>query len=155
VYFVISAVFHYLGPSFAVLLFARVPVLGVAWLRIASAAIVFAIWRQPWRALREPLVIVWGVTLAAMNCCFYEAIHRLPLGTVAAIEFLPVIALAALGARSARNGVALLLAVGGVALLRVTCSSPVSRSGSRSLWPTPDCSRCTSSWPTGPPGAQT
>jgi inner membrane transporter RhtA len=117
VYFVISAVFHYLGPSFAVLLFARVPVLGVAWLRIASAAIVFAIWRRPWRALTEPLVIVWGVTLAAMNCCFYEAIHRLPLGTVAAIEFLPVIALAALGARSARNGMALLLAVGGVALL--------------------------------------
>ena len=32
-----------------------------------------------------------------MNCCFYLAIDRLPLGTVAAIEFLPVIALAALG----------------------------------------------------------
>ena len=37
-YFVGSAIFHYLGPSFAVLLFARVDVLGVAWLRIASAA---------------------------------------------------------------------------------------------------------------------
>ena len=37
-YFVVSAVFHYLGPAFAVLLFARVDVLGVAWLRIASAA---------------------------------------------------------------------------------------------------------------------
>ena len=34
-YFVVSAVFHYLGPAFAVLLFARVDVLGVAWLRIA------------------------------------------------------------------------------------------------------------------------
>ena len=32
-----------------------------------------------------------------MNVCFYSAISRLPLGTVAAIEFLPVIALAALG----------------------------------------------------------
>jgi threonine/homoserine efflux transporter RhtA len=31
VYFVVSAVFHYLGPAFAVLLFARVDVLGVAW----------------------------------------------------------------------------------------------------------------------------
>ena len=41
-YFVVSALFHYLGPSFAVLLFARVPVLGVAWLRIASAAVIFA-----------------------------------------------------------------------------------------------------------------
>ncbi len=50
-YFVVSAVFHYLGPSFAVLLFARVQVLGVAWLRIASAALVFALWRKPWRAL--------------------------------------------------------------------------------------------------------
>ena len=38
-YFVGSAVFHYLGPPFAVLLFARVDALGVAWLRIASAAL--------------------------------------------------------------------------------------------------------------------
>jgi inner membrane transporter RhtA len=52
-----------------------------------------------------------------MNCCFYIAIDRLPLGTVAAIEFLPVIALAALGARTPRNLVALLLAVPGVYLL--------------------------------------
>ena len=47
--FVVSAVFHYLGPAFAVLLFARVDVLGVAWLRIATAAVVFAAWRRPWR----------------------------------------------------------------------------------------------------------
>jgi inner membrane transporter RhtA len=100
-----------------VLLFARVPVLGVAWLRIVSAALVFGLWRRPWPALRDPLVLAWGATLAAMNCCFYEAISRLPLGTVAAIEFLPVIALAAVGARSARNAAALILAVAGVALL--------------------------------------
>jgi inner membrane transporter RhtA len=118
VYFMVSAVFHYLGPSFAVLLFARVSVLGVAWLRIASAALIFALWRRPGRAiLTNPLVLGWAATLAAMNCCFYEAIHRLPLGTVAAIEFLPVIALAALGARVARNLAALALAVAGVALL--------------------------------------
>ena len=29
-FFVVSALFHYLGPAFAVLLFARVDVLGVA-----------------------------------------------------------------------------------------------------------------------------
>ena len=39
------------APSFAVLLFARVDVLGVAWLRIASAALVLAAWRRPWRLL--------------------------------------------------------------------------------------------------------
>jgi inner membrane transporter RhtA len=122
-YFVGSAVFHYLGPAFAVLLFARVDVLGVAWLRIASAAAVFALWRRPWRAFAaldgdgRRVLVAWGAVLALMNCCFYVAIDRLPLGTVAAIEFLPVIALAALGTRTARNAAALLLAVPGVYLL--------------------------------------
>jgi inner membrane transporter RhtA len=122
-YFVVSAVFHYLGPAFAVLLFARVDVLGVAWLRIASAAVVFALWRRPWRRLDEldsagrRLLAAWGVVLAVMNVCFYVAIDRLPLGTVAAIEFLPVIALAAVGMRTPRNVAALLLAVAGVYFL--------------------------------------
>src|SRR5687767_8545313 len=123
VYFVGSAVFHYLGPAFAVLLFVRVDALGVAWLRIAAAALVFAAWRRPWRAVARldrdgrRALIAWGAVLAVMNCCFYLAIERLPLATVAAIEFLPVIVLAALGARTRRNAVALLLAVPGVYLL--------------------------------------
>ena len=116
-YFVVSAVFHYLGPAFAVLLFARVDVLGVAWMRIAAAAAIFAAWRRPWRALRTRPVLAWGVVLALMNACFYLAIDRLPLATVAAIEFLPVIVLAALGARTRRNGLALAVAVPGVYLL--------------------------------------
>src|SRR5829696_3500955 len=116
-FLLISAVFHYLGPAFAVLLFAHMTVLGVAWLRIAAAALVFALWRRPWRLLGNRDVLAWGGVLAVMNCCFYLAIDRLPLGTVAAIEFLPVIVLAALGARTRRNGLALVLAVGGVYLL--------------------------------------
>src|SRR3954449_10094348 len=122
-YFVVSAVFHYLGPAFAVLLFARVDVLGVAWLRIASAALIFALWRRPWRTFAaldrdgRRLLLAWGAVLAVMNCCFYESIDRLPLGTVAAIEFLPVIALAALGARTPRNVAARAAAVAGVYLL--------------------------------------
>jgi inner membrane transporter RhtA len=122
-FFAISAVFHYLGPAFAVLLFARVEVLGVAWLRIASAALIFALWRRPWRAFAaldsegRRLLIAWGAVLAVMNCVFYSAIDRLPLGTVAAIEFLPVIVLAAIGARSGRNLAALAMAVAGVYLL--------------------------------------
>jgi len=122
-YFVGSAVFHYLGPAFAVLLFARVDVLGVAWLRIAAAAVLLGIWRRPWRTRGHldrsgrRLLLAWGAVLAVMNCCFYLAIDRLPLGTVAAIEFLPVIVLAALGARTARNALAIALAVPGVYLL--------------------------------------
>jgi len=122
-FFVVSALFHYLGPAFAVLLFARVDVLGVAWLRIASAALVFAVWRRPWRAFRrlDPsrrwTLVALGTVLAVMNASFYLAIDRLPLGTVAAIEFLGPIALAVAGLRSRRNLMALALAVGGVWLL--------------------------------------
>ena len=122
-YLVVSAVFHYLGPAFAVLLFVRVDVLGVAWLRIASAALIFAAWRRPWRAFARldragrRLVVAWGTVLAVMNACFYLAIDRLPLGMVAAIEFLPVVALAALGTRTPRNWAALALAVPGVYVL--------------------------------------
>jgi inner membrane transporter RhtA len=122
-YFVASAVFHYLGPAFAVLLFARVEPLGVAWLRIASAAVIFAAWRRPWRFFRQlsaadrRTVVALGVVLALMNATFYLAIDRLPLATVGAIEFLGPIGLAAFGMRSVRNGLALAVAVLGVWLL--------------------------------------
>lgn len=122
-YFMVSAVFHYLGPSLAVLLFVRVDVLGVAWLRIASAAAVFAIWRRPWRLWcrmtrgERWVLLGLGVVLAAMNSLFYLAVDRLPLSTVGAIEFLGTVILAAAGARTRRNLLALALAVGGVAAL--------------------------------------
>jgi inner membrane transporter RhtA len=72
-FFLVSAVFHYLGPSLAVLLFTHVGVLGVAWLRISSAAVIFALWRRPWRLLRRLdaeqrwLIVGLGVVMAAMN----------------------------------------------------------------------------------------
>jgi inner membrane transporter RhtA len=119
-YFLVSAVFHYLGPSFAVLLFAHIAPTGVAWLRIASAGLVFAMWRRPWRFLAtlprrdQGVVVALGCVLAAMNTVFYEAIARLPLATVGAIEFLGPIIVAAAGARTWRNLAALVLAVGGV-----------------------------------------
>ncbi|HEX5503690.1 MAG TPA: hypothetical protein VFW96_13790 [Thermomicrobiales bacterium] len=122
-FFLVSAVFHYLGPAFAVLLFGQVVPLGVAWLRIAGAAAVFAAWRRPWRACagqpwaQRRTLLALGVVLGAMNGCFYLAIARLPLGTVGAIEFLGTLALAALGARTRRNVLALALAVAGVWLL--------------------------------------
>lgn len=122
-YFVGSAIFHYLGPSFAVLLFARVPVPGVAWLRIVSAALVFALWRRPWRAFlaatrhAQATMLALGGVFALMNYSFYKAIAALPLGTVAAIEFIGPVALALAGVRSRRNIVALGLTAAGVSLL--------------------------------------
>lgn len=122
-FFVVSAVFHYLGPAFAVLLFGQVLPLGVVWLRITTAAVVFAAWRRPWRLFtgqgwaQRWMLLAFGIVLGAMNSCFYLAIDRLPLGTVGAIEFLGTILLAALGVRTRRNTLSLLLAVSGVWLL--------------------------------------
>src|SRR3954452_17776066 len=108
--FLVSAVFHYLGPAFAVLLFVRVDVLGVAWLRIAAAALVFALWRRPWHVLTNRTAIAWGLVLPVMTCASYTAIARLHIATVAAIESLPVILLSQLGPRSRRPAAALALA---------------------------------------------
>ena len=122
-FFLVSAVFHYLGPACAVLLFAHLDVLGVAWLRIATAAALFAAWRRPWRLLAgidrrgRVLVVQLGVVLAAMNAVFYLAVARLPLATAAAIEFLGVVLLATVGVRTPRNAAALALTVCGVAAL--------------------------------------
>jgi len=122
-FFMVSAVFHYLGPSLAVLLFARLDVLGVAWLRVASAALVFGLWRRPWRLARRlspegrRTLLGLGGVLAVMNSVFYLAVDRLPLSTVGAIEFLGTVMLAATGARTARNAGALVLTTAGVAAI--------------------------------------
>jgi inner membrane transporter RhtA len=122
-WFGVSAIFHYLGPSFAVLLFPAVGVLGVAWMRIASAAAIFAPWTKPWRTIKEAdartrfLLIGLGACLAIMNTSFYLALDRLPMSLVAAIEFVGTIGVALYGLRTARNLAALALTVLGVFLL--------------------------------------
>ena len=123
IWFGVSAVFHYLGPSFAVLLFPAVGVLGVAWFRITSAALVFAPWTKPWRTIKEAdprtriLLIGLGACLAVMNLAFYLALDRLPMSLVAAMEFVGTIGIALYGLRTGRNLTALLLAMLGVFLL--------------------------------------
>src|ERR1700687_565028 len=122
-WFAVSAVFHYLGPSFAVLLFPSVGVLGVAWMRIASAAAIFAPWTKPWRTIAEAtprtrlLLVGLGACLAVMNTSFYLALDRLPMSLVAAMEFVGTIGVALYGLRTLRNLAALATAVFGVFLL--------------------------------------
>lgn len=52
VWFGVGALSRYLGPAFAVLLFPAVGILGVAWFRVATAALVFAPLTRPWRTVR-------------------------------------------------------------------------------------------------------
>ncbi len=122
-WFGVSAVFHYLGPSFAVLLFPVVGVLGVAWFRIATAAFVFVPFTKPWRTILQTdastrwLLVGLGLCLAAMNTSFYLALDRLPMSLVAAMEFVGTIGVALWGLRTRRNGAALVLAVIGIFVL--------------------------------------
>ncbi len=122
-WFGVSAIFHYLGPAFAVLLFPSVGVLGVAWLRIASAAAIFAPVTKPWRTLLNAdmrtrvLLVGLGACLAVMNASFYLALDRLPMSLVAAMEFVGTVAVALYGVRTRRNLLALALAILGVVIL--------------------------------------
>lgn len=118
IYFLISAIFHYLGSSF--FQYQR------TWCRLvpnSHSRWFFMIWRRPWHRFfqltwdQQRIVIGLGIVLGLMNASFYIAIARIPLGTVAAIEFLGPIILAALGVRNLRNVVALLFAAIGVWLL--------------------------------------
>jgi inner membrane transporter RhtA len=111
----------YLGASLAVHLFDELAVPVVAWLRVLGAAAVLLLfvqpWRRPWTRAEVTAAAAFGTATAVMNLCFYLAIDRLPLGTAVAIEFLGPVAVAVAWTRTARNAVALALAIGGVALL--------------------------------------
>lgn len=121
-FFVAGAVSQYLGAALAVVLFAHLGPLAVAWLRVGAAGgILWALRGRPrlraWSGGRRRSVFAFGAVLAAMNLCFYLAIERLPLGNAVAIEFLGPVAVAVAGTRSPRNLAALVLAVAGVAAL--------------------------------------
>jgi len=122
-WFGVSAVFHYLGPSFAVLLFPSIGVLGVAWLRISSAAAGFAPWTRPWRTFAgadrrtRALLVTLGACLRVMSCAVYLAIDRMPISLVAAIEFVGTIGVALCGLTTGRNHLALALTMLGVFIL--------------------------------------
>lgn len=123
IYFVISSIFHYLGPSFAVLLFPKIGILGVLWFRVISAALIFLVWKNPikyfktYKKKQQIIIILLGIDLALMNTSFYIAISFLPLAIVASIEFLGTIIIAFIGIRLFRNLIALILTIIGVTLI--------------------------------------
>ena len=117
----VGAVSQYLGAAVAATLFDELAPGGVALLRVLGAAATIVALRRPWRrrwqARELGRAAAFGVSLAAMNLCFYLAMERLPLGNAVAIEFAGPIAVAAAGARTLRSAGALVLAVAGVAVL--------------------------------------
>lgn len=119
--FVVGGVSMYLGAALAVGLFDRLSPTAVAVLRLFGAAAVLIAWRRPartaWRGSRLVRAVAFGLATALMNLAFYEAIARLPLGTVVAIEFCGPVAVAALASRRPRDVAAVLFAAVGVLLI--------------------------------------
>ena len=119
--FMVGAVSQYLGAAVAAALFDELAPGGVALLRVLAAAAIIVLLRRSWRRRLERAVLVraaaFGVSLAAMNLCFYLAMDRLPLGNAVAIEFTGPVVVAAIGARTLRSAGALVLAIAGVLVL--------------------------------------
>ncbi|MEV0222929.1 EamA family transporter [Streptomyces sp. NPDC050704] len=109
------------GGALAVTLMPRTGALGVVALRLAVAAIVLLVICRP--ALRGHsradwgTVVVFGVTMAAMNGLFYQSVARIPLGPAVTLEVLGPLVLSVLASRRAVNLVWAGLALGGVFLL--------------------------------------
>ncbi len=119
--FMLSALSQYSGAAVAANLFKHLAPGGVALLRVLGAAALIVVlrrsWRRRWTAAELRRAAAFGVSLAAMNLCFYLAMDKLPLGNAVAIEFIGPVAVAAAGARTRRSALALLLAVSGVVIL--------------------------------------
>jgi inner membrane transporter RhtA len=108
------------GAALAKNLFPLAGAVGVVTLRLAfSAIILLLLWRPSLRMTRQAwlAVVLFGVVLAAMNACFYQAIDRIPLGVAVTVEFLGPLAVALAGSRRWLDGLWALLAAGGVVLL--------------------------------------
>ncbi|MER5874929.1 DMT family transporter [Streptomyces sp. NPDC060235] len=109
------------GGALAVSLMPRVGALGVVSLRLLVAAIVLiAICRPSVRGHSRAdwsTVIVFGLTMAAMNGLFYQAVDRIPLGPAVTLEVLGPLALSVITSRRAVNLLWAGLALGGVFLL--------------------------------------
>jgi inner membrane transporter RhtA len=113
-----------IGAAVAVGLFDEVGPAGVVFLRaIVSALLLGLIWRPGMEIVRQAprLLLVFGIALAGMNLCFYEAIDRIPLGTAVTLEFIGPLTAALITSRrrldwawAALAGVGILLLTGGI-----------------------------------------
>jgi inner membrane transporter RhtA len=108
------------GAALAIRLFHRVGPAGAVTLRLGIAALILAVVARPrLAAIRRRdagVAVAFGLVLAGMNLCFYEAIARIPLGVAVTIEFSGPLALALCGSRRWLDLVWAVLAGTGVAL---------------------------------------
>lgn len=106
------------GASLAKSLFPLVGAPGVTALRLALGTLILVVIFKPWRLRftreqRLPLML-YGLSLGAMNYLFYLSIQRIPLGIAVALEFTGPLAVALFGSRRPIDFVWVALAVAGL-----------------------------------------
>jgi inner membrane transporter RhtA len=109
------------GAAFATELFDHLGPAGTVMLRVLFAAVVlWAIWRPSPRGHTKAdlrLIALFGLTLAVMNLCFYEALDRIHLGVAVTLEFIGPLGVALAGSRSRLDLLWATFAAAGVLLL--------------------------------------
>jgi inner membrane transporter RhtA len=109
------------GAALAATLFDDLGPSGVSVLRLGFAAVILMALFRPHVRGRSPralrLVVAFGLTLGAMNLCFYEALDRIPLGVAVTIEFAGPLGVAVATSRRRLDLVWAALAAVGIVLL--------------------------------------
>jgi inner membrane transporter RhtA len=117
----IAMVSFQLGATFAKQLIPDVGAPGTTALRLGLSALLLLVVQRPWRSVPSrsawPMVLAYGVSLAAMNSVFYVALGRIPLGIAVAIEFVGPLAVAVFGSRRRLDFLWVGLAAIGLSLL--------------------------------------
>jgi inner membrane transporter RhtA len=122
-----------LGAALSTDLFSAVGPAGTVFLRMTAGALILLAFHRPTlrgRSRRELVyAIALGATTGAMTVLFLEAVARIPLGTIVAIEFLGPLGVAVIGTRSLRRLVWPALGLAGVLLLTQPWSGTVDAIG--------------------------
>lgn len=118
---IVSITSTQVGSSFAKFLFELVGTEATVALRLALSTLMLFAALRPWRAMPRgaawKAVALYGLSIAVMNACFYQAISRIPLGVAVAIEFSGPLLVATFSSRRVADFAGVALAVAGLALL--------------------------------------
>jgi inner membrane transporter RhtA len=121
------------GAAVSTWLFTTFGPTGTAWLRLCWAALFLVPLARPklWGRRRTDLavVVMLGIASGLMTVLYFQAVHRLPLGTATALEFLGPLAVAMAGLRRLSAIVWPLAAAAGVLALTQPGTSAVDPVG--------------------------
>jgi inner membrane transporter RhtA len=117
----VAMVSFQIGATFAKQLIPTIGPAGTTAMRLGLSAVLLLVLQRPWRSVPSraawPMILAYGVSLAAMNSVFYLALRTIPLGIAVAIEFVGPLAVAVLASRRRLDYLWVALAVVGLSLL--------------------------------------